>query len=272
MSTQLLSINQLKQVQLEVMDYFHNWCEQHDISYFITAGTLIGALRHKGFIPWDDDIDVVMLRTDYDRLMHIFPKSETCPYQLHSIETDPSCIYTYAKLCDTRTVFIDGDEHNNVRIGVNIDIFPLENATDCFDDAVKLKESIKLYDSILTIKQMGRKDRGFWKNTAVALLKSISCLIPFNWLIHKVIEKATIYRTNVQSKYVVNAVIYAKGEKEILEREWFNSTIYLEFEGRLYRAPVGADQYLKRLFGDYMELPPEEKRVSHHYFKAFFKD
>ena len=73
------------------------------------------------------------------------------------------------------------------------------------------------------------------------------------------------------SRYVANAVIYAKGEREILERDWFNDCIELPFEDRHYLAPVGADQYMRRLFGDYMQLPPEDKRASHHLFKAYYK-
>ena len=267
-----IQIDQLKQIQLEIMDYFHSWCINHRITYYITAGTLIGALRHKGYIPWDDDIDLVMLREDYDRLLEEFPKSETGVYKLHSYETDDSCIYTYAKLCDTRTVLIDGDEKNSVPIGVNIDIFPLENATDNYDDAVKLKKNIKPFDSILVVKQMVRVDRGFSKNVLLIILKAISGLFSYKWLIGMVIKKATVYKKNLHSRYVVNAVIYAKGEKEILERKWFHDVVELDFEGRQYFAPIGADNYMRRLFGDYMQLPPIEKRISHHYFKAYFKD
>ena len=138
----LINTEELKQIQLQIMDYFHSWCKEHGIRYYITAGTLIGSLRHKGYIPWDDDIDVVMLRAEFDKLIHDFPKSETGHFRLLSIETDSTCKYTYAKLYDDRTVFIEGDEKAIHPIGVNIDIFPLENATDNFVDAKRLKDSI----------------------------------------------------------------------------------------------------------------------------------
>lgn len=267
-----IDIEQLKRIQLEIMDFFHAWCVEHGITYYMAGGTLIGALRHRGYIPWDDDIDLVLLRKDYDRLIADFPNSDTGFFRLHSIETNDSCIYTYAKIYDSRTVFIDGDDSNNDPIGVNIDIFPLENATDNYNDVIRLKRSIKLYDDILVVKQMSRKDRGIWKNLAISILKAISRLFSFKWLIKRVIKRATIYRQNTQSKYIANTVIFAKGENEILKREWFSSKVDLEFEGRRYYAPIGADQYLKRLFGDYMQMPPKEERVSHHQYKAFFKD
>lgn len=261
--------SQLKSIQLEVMDNFHNWCQENGITYFITAGTLIGALRHKGFIPWDDDIDVVMLRDDYEKMLKLFPKEGR--YRLYSIETDSSCIYPYAKVYDTNTVMIEGDEKDHPSIGVNIDIFPLDNATDDYQDAIQLKNSIKLLDSILGVKLLGRVNRGLVKNVTVAILRLISKFFTYPWLIKRIIKKSKKFISNTNSRYIVNAVIYCKGEKEILEREWFKETVDLDFEGRKYKAPIGADQYMRRLFGDYMQLPPEDKRVSHHRFEAYYK-
>lgn len=259
----------LKKVQLEVMDFFHSWCKENQITYFITAGTLIGALRHKGFIPWDDDIDVVMLRKEYDRMIELFPR--TGRYRLFSEEVDSGCIYPYAKIYDSNTVMLEGNELDHPTIGVNIDIFPLENATDNYQDAIRLKESIKVLDSILAVKLLDKVDRGFIKNVTVSLLRLFAKFFSYPFLVRQIIRRAKRYIANVNSHYVVNAVIYAKGEREILEREWFKETVELDFEGRKYLAPVGADQYMRRLFGDYMQLPPEDKRISHHRFKAYYK-
>lgn len=266
---EIQDINQLKSIQLEVMDNFHSWCLENKITYFITAGTLIGALRHKGFIPWDDDIDVVMPRKDYDRMITSFPR--TGKYRLYATEVDSSCIFPYAKIYDSDTVMIEGNEVDHPFIGVNIDIFPLENATDDYQDAVKLKESIKFLDDILGVKLLDKANRGFAKNVTVAVLRLVSKLFSYSFLTQRIIKKATMFIANKDSKYIVNAVIYAKGEREILEREWFKETVDLEFERRYYKAPIGADQYMRRLFGDYMQLPPEDKRVSHHRFKAYYK-
>lgn len=264
-----IDLKQLKSIQLEVMDYFHNWCQENGITYFITAGTLIGALRHKGFIPWDDDIDVVMLRTDYEKMLTAF--SNDGRYKIYSIETDASCIYPYAKVYDSETMMMEGDEKDPIPIGVNIDIFPLDNVTDNYEDGVKMKKQICMLNDILGVKQLDRANRGFMKNMTVAVLRGISKLYSYPWLISRIIKKSKKYIDNNDSRYIVNAVIHAKGEKEILEREWFASAVDLEFEGRQYKAPIGADQYMRRLFGDYMQLPPEDKRVSHHRFKAYYK-
>ena len=166
---------------------------------------------------------------------------------------------------------IEGDEKDHPAIGVNIDIFPLDNLTDNYEDGVKLKKHTRLLDTILCVKHVDRENRGLLKNITIAVLRCISKLYSYPYLISRVIKKSKTYIENKDSSYVVNAVIYAKGEREILRREWFEKTIDLEFEGRLYKAPIGADQYLRRLFGDYMQMPPEDKRVSHHRFNAYYK-
>ena len=264
-----IDIVALKSIQLEIMDAFHKWCQENGITYFITAGTLIGALRHKGFIPWDDDIDVVMLRADYERMLSLYPKKGR--YRLYSVKTDASCVFPYAKIYDPQTVMIEGDEDGRKPIGVNIDIFPLDNATDDYKDAVQLKKDLRLLDNILGVKHLDKANRGAVKNITVAVLRTISKCFSYSWLVRHIIKKSKRYINNTNSRYVVNAVIYAKGEKEILERSWFAEAVDMEFEGRKYKAPIGADAYMKRLFGDYMQLPPEDKRVSHHRFRAYYK-
>ena len=266
-----IDLTQLKQLQLEIMDFFDKWCRSQGITYFITAGTLIGALRHKGFIPWDDDIDIVMLRKDYELFVELFSRGDTGKYRLYAYETNEDCIYPYAKVYDSDTVLIEGNERVSPKIGVNIDIFPLDNATSDYEMAVQMKKEIKPYNVILGIKSLDNANRGFKKNIVVWALRCVAAPFSFSWLIKRIINKSKKYISDDESKYVINSVIYAKGEREILEREWFKDTIELEFEGRSYLAPIGADQYMKRLFGDYLTLPPEEKRISHHRFYAYFK-
>ena len=253
------------------MDFVDHFCRMNEIRYFITAGTLIGALRHKGYIPWDDDIDIVMLRDDYEKFICLMATFDG-QYKLEAFETNRDCNYAYAKVYDDTTIFYQGYEGKKQKlIGVNIDIFPLDYVTDNYQDAVDLKNRIKPYDNILTVKNIVKKDRGIKKNVCLFVLKALCSLFPYSWCVKHIDHIARKYEKNIQSRYVVNAVIYAKGEREILEREWFKEAIELPFENRKYLAPIGADLYLRRLFGDYMQLPPEDKRVSHHSFIAYYK-
>lgn len=261
----------LRELQMQVMDVVDGFCRRNNIHYFITAGTLIGALRHKGYIPWDDDIDIVMLRDEYEKFIDIF-KNFSERYKVYSIETDPNCHYAYAKVYDDNTVFVEGHEGVGGKvIGVNVDVFPLDYVTDDYNDAIQLKNQIKPYDNIVTIKHIAKKDRGLFKNASLFMLKAVCALVPYSWCIKRIDRMARKFEKNTNSRYIVNAVIYAKGEREILEREWFKDSMELPFENRKYLAPIGADQYMRRLFGDYMRLPPEEKRISHHSFKAYYK-
>lgn len=266
-----INIEQLRELQMQVMDVVDGFCRKNGIRYFITAGTLIGALRHRGYVPWDDDIDIVMLRDDYEKFIGQF-RDFSPRYKVCSIETDSNCHFSYAKVYDSNTIFIEGYEKKDEKyIGVNVDIFPLDYVTDDYNDAVRLKKKIKPYDDILTVKHIVKKDRGFRKNLSLFILKLFCSFVPFSWCIRRIDRIARKFEKNTNSRYVVNAVIYAKGEREILEREWFKDSMELPFEDRRYLAPIGADQYMRRLFGDYMQLPPEEKRVTHHSFKAYYK-
>lgn len=266
-----IDLSDLKELQMQVMDVIDKFCRENNIRYFITAGTLIGALRHKGYIPWDDDIDIVMLRNDYEKFIAKF-QNYSERYKVYSIETDINCHYAYAKVYDNNTVFIEGHEgKRHEHIGINVDIFPLDYVTHNYDDAVRLKNKIKPYNTIMMVKTIVWMDRGWGKNISLFFLKAFCSLFSFSWCVRHIDRIARTYESNTDSRYVANAVIYAKGEREVLEREWFDSQIELPFEDRKYLAPVGADQYMRRLFGDYMQLPPKDKQVTHHSFKAYYK-
>ncbi len=269
---EVIELNELRQIQLEIMDVVDFFCRTNGIRYYITAGTLIGALRHRGYIPWDDDIDIVMLRDDYERFIHKFAAFDG-RYKVDCFEINRHCTNAYAKVYDDTTIMYQGNEDKNQSpIGINIDVFPLDYVTDNYQDAVDLKNKIKLYDNIITVKNIVRKNRGFKKNISLLFLKVLCSFFSYSWCVKHINHIARQYEMNKQSRYVVNAVIYAKGEREILEREWFSDALELQFENRKYLAPIGADLYMRRLFGDYMQLPPEDKRVTHHSFKAYRKD
>lgn len=121
-----ISVSQAKQILLEILQEFHQFCHRENLRYSLYAGSLIGALRHQGFIPWDDDIDVLMPREDYERLFHLYRTSPHPAYlELNDSRTRPGYFYPFMKLEDTRTIMI-GKGKKRVRIGLHIDIFPLD--------------------------------------------------------------------------------------------------------------------------------------------------
>ena len=266
-----IDIIELKEIQIKLLDTIHEFCVDNNIKYFMTAGTLIGALRHKGYIPWDDDIDLVMLRPDYERFINSFNDNRKDHISVVSHELGDECSFCFSKVCDNSTMFIeDANRKCQEKIGVNIDIFPLDSMTDDYNDAVILMKDIKKYTKIVSLKNIvSTKKRTLLKTIALYITKLFVSHVSYTWCFVRIDRIAKRFISNTNSKYIANAVILAKGEREILEREWFEEQIDLEFEGKLYKAPVGADSYMKRLFGDYMKLPPKEKQVSHHSFKAY---
>ena len=263
---QQLDMNGLKKIQLEILDVVSAFCEEHNIPCWLDGGTLIGAVRHKGYIPWDDDIDVGMLRPDYDRFIAEFNKSGG-RYRAVCYENTPDFYMPFAKVMDTDTMLYEPDE-KGIKLCVNIDIFVYDNAPD--DD--KAVNDMFRKRNICYILNMARQARIFQRpkgnilrRLCVYALRSAVRVFPRNYFVRKMIENSKRY-INADTKRIGNFVGVAR---MTCDKRVFSGFIDGEFEGRHYRIPAGYDEYLRSFYGDYMQLPSPEKRVSTHRFKAF---
>lgn len=260
--------DELRTIQLGILKHVHNFCDEKKIKYFMCGGTLLGAVRHKGFIPWDDDIDIMMLRTDYERFLEEYPNHQT-EYKLYSIRNYKKYPHTYAKVSDERTCLIE-EMHGAISIGVNIDVFPID---DLPDDKKKISRivnrNISLINMLLSKQLIWRKERSLWKNIIIILgricLSPISC----KTLINQIERNAISYHGVNGSKCA--DLVAGYGEKEIQDRSNLAQAILIPFESEKFYGPIGYDNYLKGLYGDYMQLPPVEKRISTHTSHAFWK-
>lgn len=264
-----LDINGLKTIQLEILDYVTGFCEEHGINYWLDCGTLLGAVRHKGYIPWDDDVDIGMLRDDYDRFMKLFNGSST-RYRFECPETSPDFYQPFGKVMDMNTVLYEPDE-KGIKISVYIDVVPYDNIPDDEAEARKVLRKWKMY----VICNIARQSRIFQKpkgniirRAAVYALRSAVRIFPRNYFTGKIISNAKRSASS-QTKRVSNLLGFTK---MICARQAFTSLIYGDFEGRKYKIPAGYDEYLRAFYGDYMQFPPPEKRVSTHKFKAYMKE
>ncbi len=260
-------LEEMKQIQIHILDAVTEYCKANNINYWLDSGTLLGAIRHKGYIPWDDDIDLGMLREDYDRFIKSFNDSSD-KYKVNSVEIDPLCPFPFAKVMDVDTILYEPDEKDGVKYSVSIDIFVYDNAPD---DEAMVREMFARRDYCQrkqslqsgTIRNLGPLHKRLAKHFLFYILK----LVPQNYYCRKLIENSRRY-VDLSCNKVGN---FTSVSKVVADKELFSSFVEVEFEGKKYNAPVGYDEWLRLFYGNYMQLPPVEKRVSHHQFIAYHK-
>lgn len=261
-----IETRELKEIQLEILNVVAEFCDKNEINYWIDCGTLLGAIRHKGYIPWDDDIDVGMLRDDYNKFMKLFNQNNS-RYKFVCIENSPQFYLPYGKVCDTRTILFEPDEQG-YKLAVNIDIFVYDNAPNEENIVEKMFDKRDSLSKRFSIVHSKGKPTG---NLGVRTMKYVRryiyrCLYYPN-IIQKMVENSRLYENKITER-VGNFSAYAR---MVCHKRVFDTFIDVEFEGNLYKAPIGYDEWLKAFYGEYMELPPLEKRVTHHSFVAYIK-
>lgn len=263
-----IDLEELKTIQMDILDVIHNFCVNNKINYSLGCGTFLGAIRHKGYIPWDDDIDIYVLREDYNRLLQLFPKSLN-NIELISIERDKSWLKPYAKAHDNRTLCAEGD--GRAVIGVSIDIFPIDAVPQNQNDWIRFNKKRKLLHRLYESKfESFRKERALYRNIVLGVFKFL--MLPFSARqICMYFDKYVQQYNGSGSEYVFESC-QGMLQKNRFRRSNMESFIDLPFEDRTYKGMERYDEYLSNGFGDYMKLPPVEKRVSHHVFNAWWKE
>ena len=267
---QIKDISELRKIQMDILTYVDNICREYDVHYSMSGGTLIGAIRHKGFIPWDDDIDIMLTREDYNRLIRVMQEKFQNGERRYKILThgiDQDFKFPYAKVVDESTLIIE-DVKGCKNFGVFIDVFPIDFIPDGKCSTLFIKQHILYY--LLNIKRLRwEKGRSFLKNMLILVLQYALLPLSSDKIISKmdkVATNASMFPTKRRS-----CLVWGYGKKEIVPATIHNNHIDVIFEDRKYMAIKDYDIYLTSLFGDYMQLPPEEKQVTHHDFKAFWK-
>lgn len=262
-----IKLEELKVIQLDVLQAIHDFCQNNEIIYSLACGTALGAVRHKGYIPWDDDIDIYLLRDDYNKLLQSYPKGGR--YQLISMERNGEWDRPYAKAYDSSTVF-DENYYCSVKIGVGIDVYPVDYVPEDFDEWKRFDNRRRRWQKYLIMKQIRfNKERPASKNFFILLAKTM--LLPFSRrTISKFIDSRIKVYNSIGGQWVFES---AQGmiQKNRFNKKVFEQTIPVEFEDRKFMLFKDYDEYLKNGYGDYMKLPPVEKRVAHHSYKAYWK-
>ena len=255
-------IQELRQIQMGILDEVHRFCEVHGLRYFLSSGTLIGAVRHQGYIPWDDDIDIYMPREDYEQFLMTF-SDEKGVYRAINPSTEPHYYYTFAKVVDLRTKMVE-KETEGYEIGVYMDIFPVDYVTEDLQERERIFKQKKLLYKIRRCKI----------SNSNPLQSRMAYLVYKHWpLTVKQIERRIrkLIVLTGPTHTVCNMTEAGPSIKGCFPADDIASSVNIEFEGRLYKTMVGYKDYLERTYGDYMTLPPVEQRVTHH-FEAYWRD
>ena len=259
-------VNALHSTLAEIADYVFEVCEQNDLRCVMLYGTVLGAKRHKGFIPWDDDMDIGLPHEDYNKFIEIM-KTKNDGYTIQNEDTEKGYFLTFAKVRKDGTEFVekiapDIYEHT----GVFVDIFPLYAVSEIGSFKSKIKKTyLKYLKHILkynSCKELYLKNKGFARKIVEEIL-SIPVKVFSNRAIIKHIERLKLADAKGEPKYLIEY-----DSTRCFEYDVYFPSKKLEFEGREYPVPGKTEEYLERTYGkDYMQLPPEEKRVTHEPLK-----
>lgn len=249
---------------LKVLKHVASFCDEKGLRYSIAYGTLIGAVRHQGFIPWDDDIDIIMPREDYEKFVALYNdtnykmiKGDGLSNHLHVVVSDPQTIVEFKSQYDS--FFYKG--------GVWVDIFPMDLVPDSKAEYMKLRNRIKRACKLQHIAEISIKRNNCLINAASLFIHIV--LFPFRNLLGRRAQKLMVSSIK-QSDTCANLSLWYLNYPPIPSK-WLETYEELEFEGTRFKVLSNYHEFLTKVYGNYMQLPPEEDRIPRHSYKAYFK-
>lgn len=251
--------SRMREIQIEMLKEIHAYCLTNGIRYSLYAGSLLGAVRHKGFIPWDDDIDICMPRSDYNQFVSNF-RSRFCFVCSTGDKLYP---YTFAKVIANGTHMIENTTYKFDKLGVFIDVFPLD--TICNDRKIKYVRFLKKIHTAKTIPNS--KNRSLCKCAIISILRILLSPIQIDKLALK-IDRISENRSKCKNDKIAQ-LVWGFFEHVEINKDEFDDLITVSFESIQANAFKNFDYLLRGWYGDYMELPPVEKRINKHDFKAY---
>ncbi len=279
-----IDVEELKSVELEILKDVAKFCDENGIRYYLCGGTLLGAVRHKGFIPWDDDIDIIMPRPDYIRFHELYNNRKSC-YRVNSLLNNAAWTSAFAEVEDTRTIKIYNGFNLPSERGISIDLFPMDGAPET---EAKRKRFWKINCIMTRIATLSRQtftvsrhfaDQDTQFSTFKTILRTtvkfmaipLAKLFSSVYLNQKVTERAMAYDVD-QSEYIGVSIFPRYGYGECVKGKSFLKIKKRLFEGDLYNTPDNYDEYLSKHYGDYMTPPSVKNQKPHHDFEAYWKE
>lgn len=264
-----IDIETIKNLQINILRAVHLFCCENKIPYSLACGTMLGAVRHKGYIPWDDDIDIYLLRQDYERLVELFPSQYDNHIEFISLERNSKWDRPYAKAFDNRTL-VKENAFCDVQIGIGVDVYPVDDVPDDEKAWKRYDRKRRLIQNALSIKRMKFvKSRGIIKNLTMSVLKFLTFFVTkrrFAEIIDSYSKK-----NNGKGFQSVFECVQGMLQKNRFDKTLFSSLSLYQFEDQFFYGFSDYDSYLRPAYGNYMELPPIEKRVIHHDYSAYLR-
>ena len=262
-----IKLEEMKQIEIDIMKKIDKICRENNLKYSLLDGSLIGAVRHNGFIPWDDDIDVMMPRPDFEKLKQILLNNNIENIKYMDCSTQSDCYYVFGKVIDTRTILKEKDVYEVKDFGVYIDIFPIDGLPS---DDKKREKLMKKVGKLRNLRRYAIHTNLSKMNKITNILFKIIS-IPVKIYGYKRINKKAYnliksydYNDSEYVTLIYNDISIFKGK--YYTKDFFEKTHYIKFEDTEFSIIDSYDIYLKDLFGNYMQLPPEDKRMSNHSF------
>ena len=241
---------------LEIMKYIDKICRDNNIEYFIMGGTALGAVRHGGFIPWDDDLDIFMTPSEYEKFKKIFEKENNDKFMIQEWRTTPNFL-EYSKVRMNGTTFIENvyKDNKNMHHGIYVDIMMLHKVPD-----VKLIQKIVYYESkfvtLYALSQRNWTPKSKMQKLILYILKLLPCKILSKWC-YKSIYKYDDLESNYKYCYWITPAKFSSG---LFEASYFEKPVDIKFEDTVLLGSKNIKDYLKYRYGDYMKLPSEKER------------
>jgi lipopolysaccharide cholinephosphotransferase len=272
--TEIKDIRERQLIALDTLKYFNAFCQANKITYMLAYGTLLGAVRHKGFIPWDDDIDIMMHRNDYNKFIALYKNSIHPRYKLMSMHTDKNYFAPLAKLCDNNTVLIqDYKLIENTELGIYIDIFIIDAIPDSKIKALIFYTNCKILRFLwgMSVRQFFAKSSTFLNFILRVPISLVCKFIGFRFFLNLYDRYSQKYNGYITQN--LGVVIFGEGinrERNNRSNLYDYSTVF--FEGIKFNAPKNCHSYLKQMYGNYMQIPKIEDRIQHRnivYWKSY---
>lgn len=265
-----IPVEEQKRMELDILAFFHDFCQKNNLRYYICGGTLLGAVRHKGFIPWDDDVDVMLPRADYERFLRLFFQADTGHYSIVSGQTDSDYPYNFAKIQDDRTILFEQSMSYSFS-GIYIDVFPLDFVSENPERRQKLIEKLDRLHALVGVKIRRRTlRRTMLKTMGAALSRLLLSFVRVGTLRNR-IDRIIEEETETASPLFGGLTIRQSIRTACYAAEWLSDVVLLPFEHLFLCAPREYKKVLTTGFGDYMQLPPVEQRKYKHSTLCYFK-